>query len=62
MALATTTGDIALAFTKLRQGAFLPSLLERRRRIVHAVFAVVMEAYVTGTSAKGSASLVRRLA
>jgi hypothetical protein len=60
MALATTTGRPSIHQTAAR--GVLPSLLERRRRIVHAVFAVVMEAYVTGTSAKGSASLVRRLA
>ena len=35
---------------KLRQGSFFPALLERRRRVDQALFAVVMEAYVHGVS------------
>jgi transposase-like protein len=34
----------------LRKGSFLPSILERRRRIDLALFAVVMEAYVQKVS------------
>jgi putative transposase len=49
--LATAAGDLELRIPKLRSGSFFPSLLERRRRIDQALFAVVMEAYVTGTSA-----------
>jgi putative transposase len=45
--LSTRTGDIELAIPKLRAGSFFPSLLERRRRIDQALFAVVMEAYVS---------------
>ena len=48
--ITTTAGDVDLSITKLRQGSFFPSLLERRRRIDQALFAVVMEAYVSGTS------------
>jgi putative transposase len=33
---------------KLRQGLFFPSLLERRRPVDQALFAVVMEAYLQG--------------
>ncbi|MFC5959157.1 transposase [Streptomyces pratens] len=43
-------GDLELAIPKLRAGSFFPSLLERRRRIDQALYAVVMEAYVHGVS------------
>jgi transposase-like protein len=43
---------------KLRTGSFFPSLLARRRRIDQALFAVVMEAYVTGTSTRKVDDLV----
>src|SRR5690625_2753672 len=46
--LSTTAGDLDLRIPKLREGAFFPSLLERRRRVDQALFAVVMEAYVHG--------------
>jgi putative transposase len=59
--ITTATGDVDLSITKLRQGAFFPSLLERRRRIDQALFAVVMEAYVTGTSVRKVDDLVRAL-
>ena len=44
--LTTTAGDLELKIPKLREGSFFPSLLERRRRVDQALFAVVMEAYV----------------
>ena len=44
----TTAGDLELRIPKLRAGSSLPSLLERRRRVDQALFAVVMEAYVHG--------------
>jgi putative transposase len=57
--LATTAaGDVELRIPKLRAGSFFPSLLERRRRIDQALFAVVMEAYVTGTSTRKVDDLV----
>ena len=59
--ITTAAGDVDLGITKLRQGAFFPSLLERRRRIDQALFAVVMEAYVTGTSVRKVDDLVRAL-
>jgi len=59
--LTTAAGDVDLSITKLRQGAFFPSLLERRRRIDQALFAVIMEAYVTGTSVRKVDDLVRAL-
>jgi len=59
--VSTQAGDIELAIPKLRAGSFFPSLLERRRRIDQALFAVVMEAYVTGTSVRKVDDLVRAL-
>ena len=48
--LSTTAGDLELRIPKLRTGSFFPSLLERRRRVDQALFAVVMEAYLHGVS------------
>ena len=59
--LTTTAGDLELAIPKLRSGSFFPCLLERRRRIDQALFAVVMEAYVTGTSVRKVDDLVKAL-
>jgi putative transposase len=42
----TPAGDLELAIPKLRWGSFFPSLLERRRRVDQALFAVIMEAYL----------------
>ena len=50
--LATRAGDVELKIPKLRKGSFLPSLLEPRRRIDRALWAVVMEAYVAGVSTR----------
>ena len=44
--LSTTAGDLELRIPKLRTGSFFPSLLERRRRVDQALFAVIMEAGV----------------
>ena len=46
--LTTKAGDVQLAIPKLRTGSFFPSILEPRRRIDQALYAVVMEAYVQG--------------
>jgi putative transposase len=51
--LSTTAGDLELRIPKLRAGSFFPSLLERRRRVDQALFAVVMEAYLHGVSTQG---------
>ena len=40
--LSTKAGDVNLRIPKLRQGSFFPSLLEPRRRIDKALWAVVM--------------------
>jgi putative transposase len=54
----TAAGDVELRIPKLRAGSFFPSLLERRRRIDQALFAVVMEAYVHGVSTRKVDDLV----
>jgi transposase-like protein len=59
--LTTTAGDLELRIPKLRTGSFFPSLLERRRRIDQALFAVVMEAYLHGVSTRKVDDLVRAL-
>jgi putative transposase len=59
--LSTKAGDVELRIPKLREGSFFPSLLEPRRRIDRALLAVVMEAYVHGTSTRKVDDLVRAL-
>jgi len=59
--VSTAAGDIELAIPKLREGSFFPSLLERRRRIDRALFAVVMEAWVHGVSTRKVDDLVKAL-
>jgi putative transposase len=59
--LSTAAGDVELRIPKLRTGSFFPSLLERRRRIDRALFAVVMEAYVHGVSTRKVDDLVSAL-
>jgi transposase-like protein len=59
--LTTTAGDLELRIPKLRAGSFFPSLLERRRRIDQALFAVVMEAYLHGVSTRKVDDLVKAL-
>jgi putative transposase len=59
--LSTPAGDVELEIPKLRQGSFFPSLLERRRRIDRALYAVVMEAYVHGVSTRKVDDLVKAL-
>jgi putative transposase len=59
--LTTQAGDIGLRIPKLRKGSFLPSILEPRRRIDQALYAVVMEAYVHGVSTRSVDDLVDAL-
>ena len=59
--LTTQAGDLELAIPKLRSGTFFPSLLERRRRIDQALYAVIMEAYVHGVSTRAVDDLVKAL-
>ncbi len=59
--LTTTAGDLDLRIPKLRTGSFFPSLLERRRRVDQALFAVMMEAYLHGVSTRKVDDLVKAL-
>jgi putative transposase len=59
--LSTPAGDLELRILKPRAGSFFPSLLEWRRRIDQALFAVVMEAYLHGVSTRKVDDLVRAL-
>jgi len=59
--LSTKAGDVELRIPKLRSGSFLPTLLEPRRRIDRALWAVVMEAYVHGVSTRKVDDLVAAL-
>src|SRR5215210_3253124 len=59
--LATQAGDVELSIPKLRKGSFFPVILEPRRRIDQALYAVVMEAYVNGVSTRSVDDLVGAL-
>ena len=59
--LSTKAGDVELKIPKLRVGSFFPAVLERRRRIDRALFAVVIEAYVHGVSTRKVDDLVAAL-
>ena len=59
--LTTTAGDLQLRIPKLRSGSFFPSLLERRRRVDQALFAVIMEAYLHGVWTRKVDDLVKAL-
>ncbi len=54
-------GDIDLRIPKLYSGSFLPSILEPYRREDQALYAVVMEAYVSGVSTRKVDALVAAL-
>ena len=59
--LSTPAGDVEVGIPKLRTGSFFPELLEPRRRVDRALWAVIMTAYVTGTSTRKVDDLVRAL-
>jgi putative transposase len=59
--ISTTAGDLRLQIPKLRTGSFFPSLLERRPRVDQSLFAVIMEAYLHGTSTRKVDDLVKAL-
>ena len=59
--VSTPGGDVEIGIPKLRQGSFFPELLEPRRRIDRALWAVIMTAYVTGTSTRKVDDLVKAL-
>src|SRR3954454_18689201 len=57
----TQAGDVGLRIPKLREGSFFPVILEPRRRIDQALYAVVMEAYVQGISTRSVDDLVEAM-
>jgi transposase-like protein len=59
--VSSTAGDLQLRIPKLRVGSFFPSLLERRRRVDQSLFAVIMQAYLHGTSTRKVDDLVKAL-
>ncbi|MEV0692537.1 transposase [Streptomyces sp. NPDC050388] len=59
--LTTQAGDLDPAIPKVRTGSFFPSLLERRRRIDQALYAVILEAYAHGVSTRSVDDLVKAL-
>ena len=59
--VSTKAGDLAIGIPKLRQGSFFPAILEPRRRIDQALYAVIMEAYVHGVSTRAVDDLVLAL-
>ncbi len=56
--LSTKAGDLRIGIPKLRAGTFTTTVLEPRRRIDQALYAVVMEAYVNGVSTRKVDDLV----
>ena len=59
--LATQAGDVELRIPELRKGSYFPVILEPRRRIDQALYAVVMEAYGCGISTRSVDDLVAAL-
>jgi len=57
----TRAGTIDLRIPKLREGAYLPSFLEPRRRSEQALLAVIQQAYVEGVSTRRVEDLVQAL-
>lgn len=57
----TRLGTIELKIPKITRGSYFPSLLEPRRRIEKALYAVVTEAYVKGISTRKVDDLVKAL-
>jgi len=59
--LATPAGQLELSIPKLREGSFFPSLLEPRRRVDQALWAVIAQAWVDGVSTRKVTELVKAL-
>jgi dihydrofolate reductase len=59
--LSTKAGDVDLRIPKLWKGSFFPVILEPRRRIDQALYAVVMGAYVHGVSTRSVDDLVESM-
>lgn len=59
--LATPGGEVDLAIPKLREGSFFPALLDPRRRVDKALWAVIATAWIHGTSTRKVTELVKAL-
>ncbi len=59
--LSAQAGDVELRIPKLCKGSFFPAILQPRRRIDQALYAVVMEAYVQGVSTRAVDDLVEAM-
>lgn len=59
--LETRMGTVGLSIPKLRQGSYLPSFVEPRRRWEKAFVSVVSEAYVLGVSTRKVEDLVEAM-
>ena len=59
--VATTAGEVDLAIPKLRQGSFFPSLLNPRKRVDKALYAVITTAWAWGVSTRKVDELVKAL-
>jgi len=59
--LDTPAGQLDLRIPKLREGSFFPSLLEPRRRVDQALWAVIASAWVHGVSTRRVDALVKAL-
>lgn len=57
----TRVGTIPLEVPRVRDGSYMPSLLDPRRRAERALLAVIQEAYVSGVSTRRVDDLVRAL-
>ena len=57
----TRVGSITLRIPRVRNGSYMPSLLEPRRRAERALVAVVQEAYIQGVSTRRVDDLVQTL-
>lgn len=57
----TRVGTLSLAVPRVRDGRYIPSLFEPRRRAEQALTAVVQEAYVQGVSTRKVDALVKSL-
>jgi transposase-like protein len=58
--LSTQAGDLDLAIPKLRPGSFFPALLERRRRIDQALYAVIIPRLAARADSRRSGKWMRR--
>lgn len=57
----TAAGAIELKIPRVREGSYLPSLIEPRRRIDRAMLAVIQEAYIHGVSTRKVDDIVTAL-